>query len=169
MLLLCLKIFLIRIIDVSMGTVRTLYLVKGKRLISSLIGFIEVLIWFLVVREALSLENSSIYIAVAYAGGFAAGTYIGGSLAKRFITGKVGVQVFTSSNNLKMIDEIRNNGYALTAIEYKGIDEDEQRYMIYINIDKSKETKLRDLINKLDESAFIVVNETTYVENGYFK
>ena len=81
MLLLCLKIFLVRIVDVTLGTTRTMFTVKGKRLIASLIGFFEVLIWFLIVREALQTEDKSILIAISYALGFATGTYIGGFIS----------------------------------------------------------------------------------------
>ena len=42
MLLLCIKIFLVRILDVSLGTVRTIMTVKNKNLIASIIGFIEI-------------------------------------------------------------------------------------------------------------------------------
>ena len=49
LLILCLKVFLVRILDVSLGTMRTIVMVKGKTLIASLIGFVELLIWFLIV------------------------------------------------------------------------------------------------------------------------
>ena len=63
--ILCFKIFFARILDVSLGTVRTIFTVKGKSLISALIGFIEVLVWFLVAREALS-NGINIFIAISY-------------------------------------------------------------------------------------------------------
>ena len=89
MLILCLEIFLVRIIDVSLGTIRTIFSVKGKSLVASLIGFIEVTIWFLIVREALNTDSNSIWVTLSYAGGFATGTYIGGMLSKKFINGNL--------------------------------------------------------------------------------
>ena len=86
LLFLCLKIFFIRICDVSLGTVRMIVTVKGKTLLASLIGFIEVLIWFLVVKEALNTDSTSIFVALSYAGGYATGTLVGGTLSKKFIT-----------------------------------------------------------------------------------
>ena len=100
MVLLCIKIFFVMILDVSLGTIRTLFTVKGKRVISSCIGFIEMLIWFLVVKEALQTDSNSIFIAISYSLGFATGTYIGSYLSDIFITGNVSVQVFT--NNIKL-------------------------------------------------------------------
>lgn len=166
MFFLCLKVFLARIMDVTLGTIRTMFTVKGKRLIASLIGFIEVLIWFLVVREALSTDDKSIFIAISYALGFATGTYIGGFLANILIKGKISVQVFTENNEI--VDIIRDAGYAVTVIDCKGYNTS-SKYMLYISVDKKKEQELRRMIKKIDEKAFIVENETNYVENGYFK
>ena len=59
---LCLKIFFVRIIDVSLGTIRTIMSVKNKDLIASLIGFIEITVWFLVVKEALNTNENSFFI-----------------------------------------------------------------------------------------------------------
>ena len=55
--ILCIEIFLARIIDVSLGTIRTIIVVKGKNLIGSILGFIEVAVWFLVVEQALSTRG----------------------------------------------------------------------------------------------------------------
>ena len=81
-LILCIKIFCVRIVDVSMGTFRTIVTVKGQKLLASMIGFVEVFIWFVIVKEALSTDSTSIFIAFAYAGGYATGTYLGSLLSE---------------------------------------------------------------------------------------
>lgn len=166
MLILCLKIFFVRILDVSLGTIRTLFTVKGKRLIASLIGFFEVLVWFLVVKEALNTTENSIFIAISYSLGFATGTYIGSYLSSILITGKVEVQVFTE--NKKLVQILRESGYAVTVIDCKGYNT-EAKYMLYISVDKKREKDLRRIVNEIDSKAFVVENEINYVQNGYFK
>ena len=166
MLLLCIKIFFVRIIDVTLGTIRTMFTVKGKRLIASIFGFVEVFIWFIIVREALQTDEKSIFVAISYALGFATGTYIGGFLSGILIKGKVVVQVFTE--NLELVDILRENGYAVTVIDCKGYNT-KSKYMLYISVDKKKEKKLIKEIESLDKHAFIVENETNHVENGYFR
>ena len=109
LLFLCAKIFFIRILDVSLGTTRTIMTVKGKAKYACLIGFFEVLIWFLVVREALSTDVDSILVAISYAGGFATGTYIGSFISNKFIRGNFGVQVILSENDNKIVDTIRKD------------------------------------------------------------
>ena len=167
MFILCLKIFFVRILDVSLGTIRTMFVVRGKKLISSIIGFFEILVWFLVVKEALQTESNSIFIAMSYSLGFATGNYIGALLSDKLITGNVSVQVFTNNNNLEKI--LREHGYGVSSVVYTGYEEEAHKHMLFINIDKKKEKALRELIKKNDKEAFIIVNETKYVENGYFK
>ena len=162
--LLCLKIFGARIIDVSLGTIRTVYTVKDKHIIASIIGFFEVTVWFLVVQEALNTSNNSFSIAFSYAIGFAVGTYIGGILANKMITNKIGVQVITKKND-KIIEEIRKCGFAVSVINVVGRDE---KYLLYLQIDSKKYNYLISIIHKIDNKAFIVVNETKMVKNGYF-
>jgi len=168
--LLCLKIFSVRIMDVSLGTIRTIFTVKGKRGIASAIGFIEVFIWFIIVREALNTDNTSIFVAVSYALGFAAGTYIGGLLSEKFIKGTLTVQVITSRvKDTDIVSTIRKEGYAVSIINIKGHDENQEKHMLFIEIDKTRLEHLRSLIKRLDDKAFIVINETKYVQNGFIK
>ena len=104
-LILCIKIFFVRIIDVSLGTFRTIITVKGKALYASLIGFIEVFVWFLIVREALNTDIESMWIAISYSLGFATGTYIGAILSDHFIEGNLHIQIITSK--YKLVNSIR--------------------------------------------------------------
>ena len=169
LLLLCIKIFLVRILDVSLGTVRTIVSVKGKSKSAAMIGFVEVFVWFLIVREALNTDVVSIWVAVAYAGGFATGTYIGGIISDRFIQGNLSVQVITSSKNMNLVNLLRDEGYGVSVMDIKGQDETEPKYMLFIGINKQRLMDLQSLIKKYDKKAFMVVNETKMVKNGYLK
>ena len=173
LLLLCLKIFICRIIDVSLGTVKTIIMVKGKRTLSSIVALIEGLIWFLVVREALLFETPTLLdklsIAFAYALGFAAGTYIGGKLADRFVVGNVNVQVVTSSQNDKMLDEIREAGYAVTVLDVNTSLLSRKKYMLFCEVTTRQLDEFKSLIYSLDKKAFVMVQETKYVYNSFQK
>lgn len=162
----CIKIFFARLIDVSLGTFRTINTVKGRDLVAALIGIVEITVWFLVVKEALNVENNSVWIVISYALGFSVGTYIGGKISKRFIKSNLEVQVIMSNKDDDIVNKIRSKGYGVTAIEVKGAKD--SKYMLYIQIRNNSLEDLKTLIRKLDSKAFIVVNETKYVENGYF-
>ena len=164
MLFLCLKIFIIRIIDVSLGTVRTMVTVKGKNSIAALIGFIEMLIWFIVVKEAMNDSNSSILIAISYALGFATGTYIGGYISGRFIKTNLTLQVISTKYE-KLIEKLRKSNYAVTVIDIEGKNDTSK--MLMLQIPSSKLEAIRNIITKIDRKAFVMVDETKYVFNGY--
>lgn len=164
--ILCIKVFFIRIIDVSLGTIRTIITVKDKRFLAAFIGFVEVLVWFVVAKEAINTDDNSVLIAVSYSLGFATGTYIGAYLSSKYIKGNFGVQVIT--NKIELIKNIRDNGYAVSELSIKGYNKDE-KYMLFIEIDKNDFNSLQKIIKKYDKKAFIVVNETKYVQNGYLR
>lgn len=170
--LLYLKIFLCRIVDVSMATLRTVMTVKGKNKIAATIAIVESLIWFLVIREALSFETSTfqetLSIALAYAAGFASGTYIGGALSKR-ISGNVEVQVVTSSKNNEMIKKIQEAGFAITVTSSEATQFSGEKYLLFAAIKNTKLDEFKKLIYELDEHAFIMVYEAKYLYNGFIK
>ena len=126
----------------------------------------EITVWFLIVKEALNTENNSFWIVVAYSLGFAVGTYIGGKISKIFIKSNLEVQVILSNKDSNIIQKIRESGYGVTAIEVEGTKN--TKYMLYIQIRDNSLERLKNIVRKLDSKAFIVVNETKYVENGYF-
>lgn len=164
--LLCLKIFFVRIIDVSLGTFRTIITVKGKAFYASVIGFIEVFVWFLIVREALNTDVESIWIAISYSLGFATGTYIGSILSKHFIEGTLSIQIITTKYNL--VNAIRENGYGVSVINVNGKNE-EEKYMLFIEIKNKSLKQLRGIAYSIDKNCFFIVTETKYVQNGYIK
>ena len=167
-LFLCIKIFLVRIVDVTLGTLRTIITVKDKIFLASVIGFFEVLVWFLIAKEALDTASDSILIGVFYARGFACGTYIGGKLSRRFVKGNLTVQVITSKATDEWLRTLRENGFAVSVMDIRQKDDDPDKYMFFMEINKNDFDRLHRLIKRFDKNAFIVVNESKVVINGYF-
>ena len=164
--ILCTKIFFARILDVSLGTLRTIITVKGKNLLAACIGFIEICIWFTIVREALNTDETSMFVMLSYAAGYATGTYIGGVISKKVIRGTVSMQIITANHNL--VNVIRDNGYAVSVMNSKG-QEEIDKYMLYIEVNNKSYVRLMNLVKNNDSKAFIVVNETKFVQNGFIK
>ena len=169
LLLMCVKIFFSRILDVSLGTVRMVLTVKEKHLFAALCGFLEVGIWFLIVREALDAAGSSLLIVTAYAGGFAAGTYLGGLLADKLISGYVEVRVITTGKDRELIRAIREAGYGMSVVSAAGSELTDEKYMLIIQIAKRQTGALKALVQQYDPAAFLVVDETKLVWGGFFK
>ena len=166
----CIKIFLARIVDVSLGTIRTVLVVKGKNVTPAIVAFFEVLIWFYAAREALSTEIDSILIPIFYSGGYAAGTYIGTFISNHFVEGLIGVQVIIREPLIsKMIKSIRDAGFGVSVIDLKNTHEKTKKNMLIIHLNKSKLKRLTRIIRKNDPDAFVVINENKYIQNGLIK
>lgn len=165
----CLKIFFARIIDVSLGTLRTVFFVKGKTVEPFIIAFFEVLVWYAVAREALNTDGNTVLIAISYAAGYATGTFIGSKLSKILVKGVVGVQIILKDGADTLVNELRNKGYAVSVIELKNDYEGNNKDMLYIQVNNRKLKELTSIVKEYDESAFLVVNETKLVHNGFIK
>ena len=162
----CIKIFCARIIDVSLGTTRTVFVVKGKHFYSALIGFVEAFIWFLIVKDALNGSNS-MWIIVSYASGFALGTYVGGKLSGKFIKLKLNIQIIIDAESEKLVEVLRDKQFAVSVVSANGYH-DSNKLILFLEIDSDRLTELKELVNECEKDAFIVVNETKDVVNGYF-
>ena len=170
---LCMKVFLCRIVDVSLSTVRVIVVVKGKSKLASMIAIAEALIWFLIIREALLFEADTFWaylaIGLSYASGFATGTFVGGKFADKFIKGNVRVQVVTSGRDDELLEAIKNAGYAVTIIDINTSLFGKKKYMIMAEMKSNQTSEFKELVYKYDNKAFVTVEETKYVYNGYFK
>ena len=121
LIILCLKIFVCRIVDMSLASIRTVYTVKGKSFTVAGISIIEGLIYFLIVKEALNFESANfvetLNVAFAYASGFACGTFIGSIFGAKLSGGMIQVQAVMTSKDDEAIKKIQDAGYALTVIK----------------------------------------------------
>jgi uncharacterized protein YebE (UPF0316 family) len=168
---LCLIVCFGRIIDVALGTTRTVFTVKGKPAISSIIGFIEAMLWFLIVREALSFQAKGMetyMIAISYALGYALGTFVGGFITSKLIKSKVNVQIITTSKNQKLINALSEAGFGVTVLLATGATKHEERFMLLIETDSKQVRKLKTLVAENDPKAFISISDTKATQNGYF-
>lgn len=169
--ILCLIVCLGRIVDVALGTTRTVFTVKGKATVATIIGFIEAMLWFLIVREALSYQAQGMetyLIAIAYALGFSLGTFCGGFVTSKLIKTKINVQIITSGENEVLINDLSEAGFGVTILVATGATKKEKRHMLLIETDNKKLKTLRTIVDKNDENAFVTVSDTKLTQNGYF-
>ncbi len=165
---LCLKVLLGRIFDVTLATMNTIFIVKGQRIKAMIFGFIDVFVWFVVVKEALNTNLTSIWIAICYALGYALGTLIGGLLSKFFVKGTVNVQVITKNIDYAVTNRLKETDYAASIIECRGLHDDKINYMIYAQVDTRKIKEFKKIVTDVDKNAFVTVTESKETLNGYF-
>lgn len=169
LLFLCLKVFIARIIDVTLGTIKTIYIVKGRTTLSGIIAFIEIFIWFTVAKETLNTSNPSILIAISYSAGYATGTILGTYVSK-FINSLITVEVITTKATKTNIEKIRNQGFGVSIVNTTSNYKDEEnKSILYITLNSKHLEELKHNISEIDNKAFIVINECKIVQNGYIK
>mgnify|MGYP003825723827 FL=1 len=164
-LLLPLFIFLARIFDVSLGTLRIIFVTKGMRKVAPLVGFFEVLIWLLAISRIMQdLNNWVCY--VAYAGGFATGNFVGMYLEERLAIGHEMIRVITRKDATNLIEDLRNQGYGVTSVRAEGIEGEVA--VIYIIARRSMIKEVLDEINRFNPRALYTVESIKYVNKEIF-
>ena len=141
--ILCAKIFFGRLIDVTLATMVTMYIVKNKRLTAAIIGFIDVFIWFVIVREALVTESTSILIPLFYSGGYACGTILGSKISSKTIKTIITVSIVTSQID-KVSEILKNHQIGGTILKGTGIKSGTDSYIIYSQVESNKLKSLEE-------------------------
>lgn len=113
-------IFVLRVIDVSLGTMRFLLLTRRARIAPPMLGFIEVLIWITAAGAAIRNLNSPLHL-IGYAGGFGAGTWVGMWLEERIALGTVTVQAYCRKPQSGVATKLRALNLGVTEIEGRGL------------------------------------------------
>ena len=159
-------IFLARICDVSLGTVRTIVVFRGYRLIAGVIGFIEVTIWILAAGKVLG-NLDQWYFVIAYSAGFASGNMLGIWLESKLAIGNVLITVVSENLHIHVCKVLRSYNYVVTEIEGKG--RNSMAVEIGLIVQKRRNVPaLLKLIEQTDPAAFYTVEDIRKTHNGIF-
>lgn len=112
-------IFGLRVLDVSLGTIRIIFVSKGYTSFAPFIGFVEILIWVFAVSRIMDNLNNWIFY-IAYAGGFAAGTYVGMVLEKKLAIGHELIRIITQKDATDLIFLLKEKGFRITSVKAEG-------------------------------------------------
>ncbi len=158
-------IFIARILDVTIGTIRIVMVSKGQKLWAPILGFFEVLIWLIAIARIFqNLDNWMNYIA--YAGGFATGNYIGLILEEKLAMGIVKIQIITRKSAGDLIINLKNAGYGITHHEAKGSSENVS--IIYSIIKRNEIQKVENIVKSTNPKAFYSIEDVKSVSHGVF-
>lgn len=164
-LILPLLIFIARIADVSLGTIRIIFVARGMKKIAPLIGFFEILIWLLAISKIFQdLDNWVAYIA--YAGGFAAGNYIGMLIEERLAIGHEMIRVITRSDAGDLVDELKDKGFGVTFIKAHGLEGEVG--VVYIIVKRSMAKPALEIIHNNNPRALYTIESIRMVNREVF-
>jgi uncharacterized protein YebE (UPF0316 family) len=113
-------VFLIRIVDVSLGTIRTISTVQGRTRTAFLLGFVEVSMWLAVIAAIVNRVAEKPVLGIFYALGFSTGNVVGILIERRLAFGHTVLRVFTTREGARLADEMRKAGHPATCFEGSG-------------------------------------------------
>ncbi len=159
-------IFFARICDVSIGTMRIIFVSKGKRNIAPILGFFEVFIWIIAISKIMqNLDNYINY--VAYAAGFATGNFVGMIIEEKLAVGIQMVRVFAHEKGKEMLQALNQSGFGATIIEAQGAKQNV--HLIYTVIHRNELPKVVDVIKNFNPKAFYTIEDVRGVSEGIFQ
>lgn len=161
-----LMIFLARISDQTIGTLRLIFLSKGQKFLAPFLGFFEVIIWLIAVSQIMKhLDNVLAYIA--YGGGFAMGNYIGMVIEERLSIGNVLIRIIPKKDTSELIAYLRESNYGVTSVNAEG---SKGKVDIVFTIIKRKDIEnVVAIINKFNPNAFYTIEDVKAINEGIFK
>ncbi len=150
----CLFIFIARVADVSLGTLRTLTVVRGQRLAAWALGFVEILIWVLVISQVIISVRKTLIYAFFYALGFATGGYVGMTIERWLAFGERMVLLFSRKGEA-VADLLRKKSYAVT--EWSGRGMDGSITLMLLDVPRRAVREVIGTAKSVDSSCFYIV------------
>jgi uncharacterized protein YebE (UPF0316 family) len=158
-------IFLARICDVSIGTMRIIFVSKGKRNIAPILGFFEVLIWITAISKIMqNLDNYVNYIA--YAAGFATGNFVGMIIEEKLAMGIQMIRIFAHERGTELVQRLNTSGYGATSVEAHGARD--RIDLIYTIVQRNELASVLEVIHKFNPKAFYTIEDIKSVNQGIF-
>jgi len=157
-------VFLLRMTDVSMATVRMLLIVRGHRVVAPMIGFLEILIWVTAIGIVVQHLQSPLHI-IGYAAGFATGNYIGLVLEEHLALGLATVRTVVRSGGAELAGQLRDAGFGVTEMIGQGRDGPVE--VLYSVLPRRQALECLTLINRGSPESFVVVDEPRRVLRGW--
>ncbi|KNY27522.1 DUF2179 domain-containing protein [Pseudobacteroides cellulosolvens] len=160
-----LLIFISRIFDVSIGTMRIIFVSRGKKFIAPFLGFFEVFIWLVAISQIMQ-NLSNIFCYLAYAGGFAMGTFIGLIIEEKLAIGILVIRVILVKDECKLVERLSSSGYGVTVVGAKGVTGDVK--IVYTIVRRKDKDNVISIINQCNSNAFYSIEDARAADHGVF-
>jgi uncharacterized protein YebE (UPF0316 family) len=161
-----LLIFILRVSDMTLDTLRVLFVMRGKKRIAWILGFFQSAIFVLAIGRVLTQLNNPLNI-IGYAAGFATGNVVGMLIEERIAIGHVLINIISPRRGSAIVGHLRQNGYAVTELSARG--KDGMVSMINCSVLRKQVDPVRELVNEIDPEAFITAEDVRPVRRGFWR
>ena len=158
-------VFATRILDVTLGTMRIIFVSRGRKYLAPFLGFVEVLIWITVVSQIVG-RAQNIVAYIAYASGFAVGNYVGMAMEEKLAIGTLVVRIILSQNGKSLIESLHGAGYGVTYVEGHGATG--PVILVYTVVMRKELEQVIEVIESASPKSFFTVEELRSVQQGIF-
>ena len=159
-------IFLAKIVEVSLSTVRMVLITRGEKLYGAIIGFFEVIIWLYLITTVLVNINEEPFKIIAYALGFACGNYIGCILEEKLALGLITINIIVSEKDGKTLAEIlRAENVGVTIVDGEGLKESKK--MLILHVKRKRKSHMLQIIQNSNINSVISLMDTKSIYGGY--
>ena len=161
-----LSIFALRVVDMSLDTIRLLYVVRGKRLLSWILGFFQSAVFVVAISSALSNMNNILSL-LGYAGGFATGNVIGMIIEERLAVGHIHLTIMSSLRGASIAEQLRTAGYAVTEISGRGRSGTVN--VLHVDVKRKAIDHAETIILEADPDAFVTAEDVRPLRRGFWR
>ena len=160
-----LLVFFARVIDVSLGTLRIIFISRGKKYLAPLLGFVEVFIWIAVVAQIVRGVND-LAAYFAYAAGFAAGNFVGMFIEERLAIGTQVIRIIVPSGADELTTNLSAAGYGVTSVDGQGANGPVK--LIYTVVKRKDISIVLAVIQRTHPHAFLSIEDVRSTQEGIF-
>lgn len=159
-------IFLLRVSDMSLDTLRVLFVMRGRKSIAWVLGFFQALIFVLAISSVLSNLGNLLNV-VGYAAGFATGNVLGMLIEERLAIGYTHLRVVSPHRGVAIAEKLREEGYAVTEVPGRG--KDGMVAVLSCSVLRKNVNRVRGIVNSVDPDAFITAEEVRSIRRGFWR
>ncbi|MEL7626911.1 MAG: DUF5698 domain-containing protein [Anaerolineaceae bacterium] len=160
-----LLIFFVRVLSISMDTLRFMFTMRGKRTIAWFLGFFESVLFVLTVGVVLNDMTNFLYI-IAYAAGYATGNVIGMYIERKLAVGYSHISVISKTRGSEVSHALRENDFAVTEIPAQGMEG--PVCISDLSVRRKDIADVEKIVKETDPEAFITIEEVTPLRAGYW-
>ena len=160
-----LLIFGLRIADMSLDTLRVLFVVRGQKKVAWILGFCQSAVFVIAITRVLS-DLSNPLVVLGYAAGFATGNVLGIMVEERLAIGHIQLQIDSRRRGPAVAKALRANGYGVTEISARGRDGTVR--LLTASVLRKDAAHARGIVHKVDEDAFITSGDVRPVRRGFW-
>lgn len=159
-------IFLLRVCDMSLDTIRVLFVFRGKKTLAWVLGFFQSMLFVIAITSVLANMDNFLNI-IAYAAGFATGNVVGMNIENRLAIGHIHMTIFSPKAGPRIVDALRNAGFAVTELSGRG--RSGMVSVLHVAVLRKKVMEIENIVLDMDQEAFITAEDVKPLRRGFWR